>query len=887
MIIKPQKGRNEILLGLLLLIIILFGYIKLAGFDLLKENLREKVLTYDLGFSRWHNILDKNSNDSYKHINVFNRLPNILYSNIFGYERNKIEKLLIDIKFIDYQKILADRDSAIKNQILTNPTFVKAEITYRDKKYKAKVRLKGDLTDHWTSVHRLSLRINLKGENTIFGLNEFNIQKPRTRSFPYDAVFQDTLRAVGNLASEHNYVNVNVNGSPWGVMNLESHISKEFLERNKRKDSLIVRFSNEDGWFYPANLAKESNLGIMRETKEKIIAPHLYYRLSDPILFSKVYGGEKSFDRNKREIYTYIVEERIKKRENLYDVNTYSRLLLLSKLWGEMHSIYENNNKHYFNPYNLKLEPISSDQFPPKKLLDSSEVFNLIGRCPNKGYAFVMNEVYRSLKNTQDYYSELPNNYEHLISKLNLLDDFFQKQHNYFPLDKTARFDNLNNNLKTASSMNQAFFKINDQCVNKFDKKLLRDWKPSQYFLPKHVQAFHYDDGNISIFNLLPDKISLLGIRIDQDQFISINKEIPGHDNVSYMAYGFKSEFKDLLDDRIEVVTEYKGKIKYQKLYKTLVTGVENPLIRKTPNDFEFLIQESPNNWIIPRGDWIINSPMIVKGNLMIEPGSRLFFNHNAYLAINGALTANGSKDEKIILTSKNNSWMGLYIYESELDSSLNNVEISNMSSISDKLLKLSGGITFYKANVNIVNSIFLSSRSEDMLNIVESEFEIHDSNMMNSYSDALDVDFSNGNINNLLVQNVGGDAIDTSGANVNLSNIKVYNVMDKGVSAGEASIISISNCEMDNVGVGIASKDGSNVKVSRCFIKKTQLAALMSYNKKNFYNNPSLEVEFSNFESETKFIRQKNALLFLDKVLVPHAEINLDQMYSSGPMRK
>jgi len=334
-------------------------------------------------------------------------------------------------------------------------------------------------------------------------------------------------------------------------------------------------------------------------------------------------------------------------------------------------------------------------------------------------------------------------------------------------------------------------------------------------------------------------------------------------------------------------VTQYQGKIKYQKLYKTLISGVKNPLLEENVLNFDFVNKKDDDTWVIPKGEWIVKSPIIVNGNLIIEPDVKLLFDDHAYLVVHGRIVANGKKHQKIILTSKNKSWMGLYVYESKLDSSLNNVVISNTSSINDKLLKLSGGVTFYKSNVNITNSKFTSSTAEDMLNFVKSKYVISDSVMLSARSDAIDSDFSDGYIRNLIIDNVGGDAIDTSGTNLKILNLKVSQVIDKAISAGESSSVSISKCSLENVGVGIASKDGSNVSVSGCTIKNAKLSALMSYTKKDFYGKPGLDVRLSNLDVKTKFIRQREAKLVINGELVPYSNLNVGKLYKSTFMKK
>ena len=318
-----------------------------------------------------------------------------------------------------------------------------------------------------------------------------------------------------------------------------------------------------------------------------------------------------------------------------------------------------------------------------------------------------------------------------------------------------------------------------------------------------------------------------------------------------------------------------------------MISGIYNPLLKSNVSNFEFVNKAGDKEWVIPRGEWIIKSPMIVNGNLTIKPGAKLIFEDNAYLAIHGSIIANGTNHQSIILTSKNKSWMGLYVYDSTLDSSLNNVVIRNTASIKHKLLTLSGGVNFYKANVDINHSKFIASTAEDMLNIVDSKYTIKNSSMSNSVSDALDSDFSDGYINNLVIKNIGGDAIDTSGSNLKISNLRVSHVIDKAISAGESSNVSISQCFLEDIGVGIASKDGSHVLASECNIKNVELAALMSYVKKDFYGNPSLNISSSNFDVDAKFIRQYGTKLSIDDEYIPYSNLNVDQLYNSTFMKK
>ena len=870
MIIKKHKRPYEVFISFLILIIISVLFYEKKNIEIFIENYREKVLTYDIGISRFSNVVNKEGTQSEKVFSFIKKTPSLIYKNIIGFERPPIENLHIKIDFLDYKKIFADRDLALKNMLLKNPSEVKAEIEFQGKTYEAKVRLKGDLPDHWESIYRMSLRIDLKGGETILGLNEFNIQKPRTRLFPYDPVFQDLMRSMGNLSVKHNLVKVKLNGQNWGFMDLESHVGKEFLERSKRKESLVVRFSNEEGWYY---LKRFSNPALS------------HYRISDPILYSRVYTEGRVFTEIDRKRYSYIVNQRLSKG-NIYDVDSYSRLLFLARLWGDIHVLYENNIKHYFNPYTLKLEPISSDQYEPKDLNKTDDPFNLMGECLS-GYVFLMNEPYQLFKESVEYKISLKDNFERALKALNEAQGFFERYHDFFPLEDFPNTSFIKSNKKLALGMGNKFFTIKDACEPNINSKVKGEWKEQAYELDEHLKAYHYDDGKIKIYNLIPDRIKLLEIRTEDGISIPLNKDVEGYKGNLYEPNLVETGLKGFLDDKIEIISEHNGSLRSHKLYKTLFSDPYNPFYQNGVQKHKFIVYKGKGAWEVSPGTWRIDEPLVINGNLEIKPGTNLLFNSKSYLIVKGQLLARGLPDNGITLTSVNDSWKGLYVLQSEDISILEQVSIKNTSSLNHGLLDLTGGVTFYEADVNIKDSYFINSRAEDMLNLVKSKYTIDNLKMMNASSDAIDSDFSDGKIKGLTIENVAGDALDTSGSYVDIDNFEAREIKDKALSVGESSRVNIQNCKLSSIGVGIASKDGSKVKVSGCEIRDYKLASLMSYVKKNYYSSPSLTFSSTRPFDSSSAIRQIGTDMIIDGNPVKTSNLNVDELYNSTFMKK
>ena len=587
----------------------------------------------------------------------------------------------------------------------------------------------------------------------------------------------------------------------------------------------------------------------------------------------------------RRNIYTYVVEERIKKNSELYDVDSYTRLLLLAKLWGEMHVLYENNTKHYFNPYTLRLEPISSDQYQPKKLIEDGDVFTLMGKCLD-GYAFMMEEPYQSIKNTKEYSSNVMNNYNLVLDKVSLVEGLFEERHGYFPLDNEPSKEILNTNLLVASNLGKKIFTINDQCKEEINSDILSKWSEANYNLSQLTQAYHYDDGRIKIFNLLPDNVNILGIRVDNDKFVPINFEITGHDNKTYKPYIIDTDYKGIFDDRLEIVAQYQGKTKYQKLYKTLISGVNNPLSEDNVQNFEFITKKVDDTWVIPSGNWLVNQPIIVEGDLHISPGVNLQFSKDSYLIVKGSLTAIGGKTNPIIFNAISDSWKGIYVLNADKKSHLKNVNITNLSALEDELLKLTGGITFYESDVDFENVRVSSVNAEDAINIVNSSFSLNSVVINDTVSDGLDSDFSEGNILYSEFLNIGGDALDFSGSNVSINQTKASNVKDKAVSAGEESILSIENSNFSNIGVGVASKDGSQVSVFNTLFKDVTLSPAMTFIKKSFYEAPKLVLQSCDIDANSDLIAQTGTSIVVDGIQIETQDVNVEKLYQTNVMK-
>jgi len=859
--------------AVLLLLIASFSSVNKQTLDVAMHDGHESFMAFDPGFSDLRNIIDTGGVEQ---ISKFSRLKSLFFilPDILGYKltdlkSDRIKEIDIIIRFSNYEYILKDRVSAIKRGYQENPTEVEAEINYEGKKYRAKVRLKGDLGDHWLASSRHSMRVNLKGDETILGFNKFSLHKLSSRRYPYDHAFQDSLREGGNLAAVHNFARITVNGEDWGIMDIEEMISKQFLEKEGVKDSLVFRFSDDS-----RRLAYD----------RAFIDAFPNYRYSDSKLIATVAEQKRHFkEKLSRSWYTYVLEQRLKEEHSdLYALDPHLRAFFSSLAWNNPHTLFDQNSRYYFNPYNLQLEPITRDQ---------DMFYDISGDLSGALYRIAQIETYRQILVSlsvsedklefQDYGKEYAIGVQEKLNKFN----------SYFPLDAYKNTSVLSKNIEFIHQNKELLYdSISELELNNISVFSESPSDLQAKYFEEHLHVRHYDDGRLLVFNLLPDEVQISRIVVDGNE-IGLGKiVVPGYESGSYVPYTVKTELKGILDEKIIIHSSYKGNLRSITAYPTMVSeGIYNPLMDSTASNFKSFITRGKDAWQIMAGEWLVDRPLIIDGDLHISKGTHLKFSSNAYLIVKGELKIYGSQSSPVIFEGAYSDWKGLYVQAGEGSTSvITNTMFKNTTGVSDGLLGLTGGVNFYKGRVEMKDVSFISSSAEDALNIVNATVAIDRILIQNSASDAFDCDYCRGRITKSSFNEVGGDGLDLSGSDVELDKLIFKNIKDKGLSVGEASNVKIIHSKFKNVGVGIAVKDGSMASVESTEIIDYALYAGMTYAKKKHFDVfSSLDMRDCTIEGNNPFLRQINTLLVVNGMEILERDVDVKSLYATGVMKK
>ena len=280
-------------------------------------------------------------------------------------------------------------------------------------------------------------------------------------------------------------------------------------------------------------------------------------------------------------------------------------------------------------------------------------------------------------------------------------------------------------------------------------------------------------------------------------------------------------------------------------------------IIEKSLKNYPIKLRNHEQKKINIYKDTIISDNWEIKLNekLIIHDGVNITLK-NVYLRILGGLEILGKRNSKVHIISPKRESSTIYI-QSKNPVKFTYTIFQNLSNKKSPYNQ-PAAITFYETpEIKISNTEFNSNISgDDYLNFFRcSDVNISNTLFKNTYSDALDSDFSNILVSNSDFENIGNDAIDGSGSEIVINNSKFLFCKDKAVSAGEKSIFKVNNCRIINNEIGMVSKDQSLVISENNELNNNRLD-LAVFKKKKIYSHPTFinrNTVFKNYLIEKK----------------------------------
>lgn len=761
-------------------------------------------------------------------------------------------------------KIRAQIEEGRQSQVISSSEddFVRARLRVDDREEKVRVRLKGDFADHLS--YGPSFRVKLRGRDRIWGMRSFNLQHPVTRNYLYEYAFMASMEREGVLTPRHEFVEFRLNGSTGRPYLLIEHFSKELLERQQRREGVIVKFDETDvfrmwrfrnegippedwpslavdpwkaglEWFGPTRIAASAELTRQRET---------------------AIARFEAFRRGERPV------------SELFKVRETARWLAVTQLWGGHHGLAWNNTRAYFDGVRGRFEPIAWDGDAGLEI-DPGTYADWMGW----GGEFVHSRFLADPELNRAYTEELARISDAAYVQA-LLDALSPR------LAQRARFLARDGGFSKGRWRDFTFVLQNAHWIR-------RALAPAEIARAYRIANPH---GGWSLFVETPLEylVELVAIETEEGSYPALGAGTRAREVFPWLPIrGYESPpavarfelprsiappvalqvrlagLPDREPQRIPIqtlrdATRIGDLAKRSQATTALALGDDGlgPSDR-TPEPAPWLparwrsVREGDLRWVeAPTGEHVLDRDLVLGPGwgLRIPAGTTLRIAPRCVIEVHGPVEILGRESAPVLLVPRDDAWGGLVVLDSPQPSRLTHVRIAGVQPLAGtrgperRGWMQTGGVVFAGSDLFASNLRFDDFGTEDALNLIQSHVEIENVRFRSTTSDALDGDFVRGRIHGVSLERIGGDGIDLSGSRVELRDIRADSVTDKAVSIGEGSRVVLDGLTTRRGAFALVAKDGSDVSASDVSASRTTIA-LGAYTKKNEYGPARLDV--------------------------------------------
>ena len=447
-------------ISLLIIILLVFHYFNSGMYERYKpltvlKKIDEVIIDKYFGFSFFE--IDDYTSHNFKSLKFF----------LF---KNDLENVTLKINQRNLYNLELQRKNKLEGLSEKVKKFSRASLNYNQSDFNIKLRVKGDRSLHWYNKDQTSYRIDLRGDDRIWGLEEFSVQKPITRNYIYEYIFHKFLETNKLIALKYFFINLSLNDTSQGIYAVEEGFSKELIERNKKRNGPIF--------------------GV--EELNSINYPKIEYDL-----YSKNYW-QSNYPELIKNAYIKLNEVKSKKKsiDKIFDLEKWATYFAIIDLTGNFHGSIPKSVKLYYNPVTAKFEPIgfdghyNSNLFQNFLILDFLDVENRNCSyiCPEREWylRFLKNDEFKDIylqklkeissqKSIQDFYKvnlESINFYnDQFLSEESKKDKVFYKGLGLYIFDQNYLFDRSNYIQSRIVEIEKKLAKSNLLKEDGFDKK--------------------------------------------------------------------------------------------------------------------------------------------------------------------------------------------------------------------------------------------------------------------------------------------------------------------------------------------------------------------------------------------------------------------------------
>lgn len=732
----------------------------------------------------------------------------------------KYETLEIKISNADFKKLEQLREKHLQKGLIENESgdYVDADLRWNGKKIRAKIRLKGHMTDHLQDK-KWSFRVKTKKGDAFMGMKVFSLQHPGTRNYIYEWIYHEMMKQEGIIALRYDFIKVKLNGESWGIYAIEEHFAQELVENNKRVKGPLIRFNPDLYWIFRRHerehVPVRSDFSSFQSTY-----PEAY---DDKHTFADS-GLVKSYGRALN-LLEGVKRKKIKVSQ-AFDIDKLAMFHAIIDLVGGHHSLDWSDVKYYYNPGTNLLEPVAYESFSVRNTSQLAGAGKF--QAADSSYTDNWHEL---LFSDADFFASYIKAL-HKISQKKWLDDFFTR------IDKP----------------------LEEKLAVLYKEFAYRDFNMQQYATnQKNIKGLLETANGLIVYfdriqnNKLFLKVSCVGslpfviekIDIDSLKGISLTKPmmIDARKENQYLRY---TGCEIPLPPNAQFNSQTKVKVYYHlpgdtatAFVEMIPVGFEHDEMPSTPpTDFRtvpFLLVDGKKVSIIP-GEHTITHPITIpEGYTVVSGPVTLVFREKGCLNSKSPVIFKGEEDARVRVVIETDT--SVINIQSRENCFFENVDF--VAATGNKKAVIA--VNCYQSKIDFKTCNF-SGKLSSGIKAVRSEIKVSQSYFGGLSGNGIKLHYGEIKIGGSEFSHISKKAVELVGSKGNIQQSKFISIADEAIRANEGSVLKGSWLTIENCGTGISAKNKSNVNVVGLHLNNNELG-LKSYKKGDVFGPSIIEI--------------------------------------------
>ncbi len=673
-------------------------------------------------------------------------------------------ELELQINKVNFKKVENKRNAAMKKGLLfsSQADFVDADLRVDSMTLGCSVRLKGDLLDHLYG-EKWSYRVALKGDEVWRQMNTFSVHNSEARSHLAEWVMHQMMRKEGIISPKYDFFRFSVNKKDMGVFAYEHHFEDEFLTENDRLIAPVIKHNDNGFWDNLKGGLKKYNWVPSTQIE----------------LFNKENENKKSFadlyQHGHNQLHHFLFSNR--KAEEVFDLDKMARYYALIEIGHGTHAQLLTNIRFYVNPATGLLEPVGYD-FYSSNMPKINEDWRPIGQWENG------QDIHKRSMSGSSYLVRLFADHNFFGRYLSYVEKFTD------PKYLKQRFKELEIDIKTRNKQIQT-----DSTYKEYEYDFFEHFIKAKYTRAKlyplsnvalksfrdsrskniHLQSFHYFPLKITGYRnakgswLLEEPIIMDGYSPNSSLKTVEIECLHRPTEIIYQTLGIDSTF-------------------YHDVSKNILPKDNSRLINRYVSLSESSqFQSDAGSYTAMTKTVIIDKHYKIskEESLVIPSGTRVQFNTNGSLTIEGKISAIGSPSAPIIFLG-NKRGNGMVLTKSERENSFQYCFFNNLSAYRNGILKLDAAINIDESRVRFDNCKWSAMNAPVDVKINNSEFNFFNCSFENNAGSAIHSFYSEGRMDAMDISNYGKGGIKQVGGNISGEAISISNSLGTALTIND-----------------------------------------------------------------------------------------------------